>query len=163
LDIFLQNRPIWTTLGESGRRIMPRRNPSHARHCAIIPVPMEEQSMSKSGQEVNLKPIEGRSFILGRQGHIFINSITASNQHAEIRIVNQKIYLRDLESTNGTFMIKNGATVRINKGYVKPQDIIVIGGVANTVRDLLAIAKDFAESGGVTTEIQVLEKARKQG
>ena len=46
--------------------------------------------MSKVRPAVNLKLIEGRSFILGRQGHIFIDSITASNQHAEIRIVTRK-------------------------------------------------------------------------
>jgi pSer/pThr/pTyr-binding forkhead associated (FHA) protein len=123
---------------------------------------VEENSMSKSRAEVNLKLIEGRAFILGRQGHIFIDSITASNQHAEIRIVNQKIYLRDLDSTNGTFVIKNGAPVRIKKGYVQPDDIIVIGGVANSVVDLLGIANDFAETGGATTEIQVVEGDRKQ-
>ena len=119
--------------------------------------------MSKPSPEVNLKLIEGRAFILGRQGHIFIDSITASNQHAEIRIVNQKIYLRDLESTNGTFLIKNGAPVRIKKGYVQPGDVIVIGGVANTVTDLLAIANDFAETDGATTEIQVVDEVRKHG
>lgn len=119
--------------------------------------------MSKSKPVINLKLIEGRSFILGRQGHIFIDSITASNQHAEIRIVNQKIYLRDLDSTNGTFLIKNGAPVRIKKGYVEPGDTIIVGGVANTVTDLLAIANDFAETGGATTEIQVVDEFRKHG
>jgi pSer/pThr/pTyr-binding forkhead associated (FHA) protein len=124
---------------------------------------MEEISMSKSKPVINLKLIEGRTFILGRQGHIFIDSITASNQHAEIRIVNQKIYLRDLDSTNGTFLIKNGAPVRIKKGYVEPGDTIIVGGVANTVTDLLAIANDFAETGGATTEIQVVDEFRKHG
>lgn len=111
--------------------------------------------MSKNRPVVNLKLIEGRSFILGRQGHIFIDSITASNQHAELRIVNQKIYLRDLDSTNGTFLLKDGSLVRIKKGYVKPEQTIVIGGKAHTVTELLAIANDFAETGGATTEIDL--------
>lgn len=119
--------------------------------------------MSKSKPGVNLKLIEGRSFILGRQGHIFIDSITASNQHAEIRVVNQKIYLRDLDSTNGTFLLKDGAPVRIRKGYVKPGDTILIGGKANTVMNLLSIANDFAETDGATTEIQVQGDPREHG
>ena len=119
--------------------------------------------MSKSSPNVNLKLIEGRRFILGRQGHIFIDSITASNHHAEIRIVNQKIFLRDLDSTNGTFLLKNGATMRVKKGYVKPGDTILIGGKANTVTDLLAIANDFAVTDGATTEIQVVEDPEEQG
>jgi pSer/pThr/pTyr-binding forkhead associated (FHA) protein len=118
--------------------------------------------MSTSKPGVNFKRIEGRSFILGRQGHIFIDSITASNQHAEIRIVNQKIYLRDLDSTNGTFLQKDGSLVRIKKGYVKPEQTIVIGGKAHTVMELLAIANDFAETEGATTEIQVSDDPRKQ-
>jgi pSer/pThr/pTyr-binding forkhead associated (FHA) protein len=119
--------------------------------------------MSNSSRNVNLKLIEGRRFILGRQGHIFIDSITASNQHAEIRIVNQKIYLRDLDSTNGTFVIKNGAPVRVKKGYVELEDVIIVGGIANSVKDLLAIANDFAETDGATTEIQIVEDDLKFG
>lgn len=118
--------------------------------------------MSKPNQDLNLKLIEGRRFILGRQGHVFIDSATASNHHAEIRIVNQKLYLRDLDSTNGTFLIKNGAPVRLKKGYVKLEDIVLVGGVAKSVKDLLAIANDFAERDGATTEIQVVDDLRKQ-
>jgi len=114
--------------------------------------------MPKNFSEVDLKLIEGRSFILGRQGHIFIDSITASNHHAEIRIVNQKIYLRDLDSTNGTFLIKNGSRLRFRKGYVKPQQTVEIGGKSHTVMELLAIAKDFGEIDGAKTQIQLDEE-----
>jgi len=31
--------------------------------------------------------MEGRTFILGRQGHIYIDSSEASKQHAEIKII----------------------------------------------------------------------------
>jgi pSer/pThr/pTyr-binding forkhead associated (FHA) protein len=119
---------------------------------------MEEQSMSDSNPGFNLKLIEGRAFILGRQGHILIDSIMASNQHAELRVVKQKIYLRDLDSTNGTFLIKDGAPVRIKKGYVELDDTVFIGGVAHTVEQLLTIANEFAETGnGGTTEIQIAD------
>jgi len=111
--------------------------------------------MPKSQTPVNLKLIEGRSFIIGRQGHIFIDSITASNHHAEIKVVNQKIYLRDLDSTNGTFLLQSGSRVRFEKGYVKPQQIVVIGGKRHTVMELLAIAGNFGELDGSKTQIQL--------
>jgi pSer/pThr/pTyr-binding forkhead associated (FHA) protein len=113
--------------------------------------------MPSNRSDQNIKLVEGRSFIIGRQGHIFIDSITASNHHAEIRVVNQKIYLRDLDSTNGTYLLQNGAKRRFHKGYVKPQQTIVIGGKPHTVLELLAIARDFGDLDGARTEIQIDE------
>jgi len=113
--------------------------------------------MPNDPSDLNLKLIEGRSFIIGRQGHIFIDSITASNHHAEIRVVNQKIFLRDLDSTNGTFLLQNGSKQRFRKGYVKPQQTVLIGGKPHTVKELLAIARDFGDLDGARTEIQIDE------
>jgi len=113
--------------------------------------------MPNNRSHPKLKPIEGRSFIIGRQGHIFIDSITASNHHAEIRIVNQKIYLRDLDSTNGTYLLQNGSKYRFKKGYVRQQQTVVIGGIAHTVLELLAIARNFGDLDGARTEIQIDE------
>ena len=113
--------------------------------------------MTNKQSELDLKLIEGRSFIIGRQGHIFVDSITASNHHAEIRIVKQKIFLRDLDSTNGTFLLQNGSKHRFKKGYVKPQQTVVIGGKPHTVMELLAIARNFGELDGARTEIQIDE------
>lgn len=113
--------------------------------------------MPNDPSDLDLKLIEGRSFIIGRQGHIFIDSITASNHHAEIRVVNQKIFLRDLDSTNGTYLLRDGVKQRFRKGYVKPQQTVVIGGKPNTVLELLAIARNFGELDGARTEIQLDE------
>ena len=113
--------------------------------------------MPDNRTDSKLKLIEGRSFIIGRQGHIYIDSITASNHHAEIRVVNQKIYLRDLDSTNGTYLMQNGSKRRFKKGYVEPRQTIVIGGKPHTVLELLAIAKNFGDLDGARTEIQIDE------
>ncbi len=115
--------------------------------------------MSNNRADLNLRLIEGRSFIIGRQGHIFIDSITASNHHAEIRIANQKIYLRDLDSTNGSYLLQNGSRHRFTKGYVKPQQIVVIGDQPHTVSELLSIARNFGELDGARTEIQLDEES----
>ncbi len=97
----------------------------------------------KNNQSLNLAPMEGRTFILGREGHIYIDSTTASKHHAEIRIVEGKIYLRDLDSTNGTFLVKNKKLVKFEEGYVNPLQPIVIGGRTFIIQKLLAIASDF--------------------
>ena len=58
--------------------------------------------------------MESRTYIIGREGHIFLNDKTVSKQHAEIQIMNGEIYLRDLESTNGTYLVKNNRLVVIS-------------------------------------------------
>ena len=91
-----------------------------------------------------VKRLESRTYIIGREGHIYINDPTVSKQHAEIQIVNGEVYLRDLESTNGTFLIKNNRLVPFNEGYVQLHQPIVLGNRQYTVRSLLEIAGAFS-------------------
>ena len=104
---------------------------------------------------INLALMEGRIFILGREGHIFINSTTASKHHAEISIIDGNVYLRDLDSTNGTLMLKKNLCVPFEEGYVDLQQSIVIGGKALVIQDLLAIARGFAAVDDAETEVEV--------
>ena len=64
-----------------------------------------------------VKRMESRTNIIGREGHIYINDPTVSKQHAEIQIINGEVYLRDLGSTNGTFLIKNNRLVPFHEGW----------------------------------------------
>ena len=115
--------------------------------------------MKNNKPRVNLGIIEGRSFIIGREGHIYIDSSTASKQHAEIRIIDGKVHLRDLDSTNGTYLVKDRAWVRFDRGFVDPRQCIAIGGKIHMVMDLLAIAKDFAAVDGGDTEIDLEDES----
>ncbi|HKJ50799.1 MAG TPA: FHA domain-containing protein [Gammaproteobacteria bacterium] len=45
---------------------------------------------------LDIESMEGRSYIIGREGHIHIDSPIASKYHAELRIIGRRIYLRDL-------------------------------------------------------------------
>ncbi len=92
-------------------------------------------------QELSL--LESRSYIIGREGHIYINDPTVSKQHAEIRVTNGEVYLRDLGSTNGTFLIKNNRLVPFHEGYVQVHQPIVLGNRQYTVQSLLEIAGAF--------------------
>jgi pSer/pThr/pTyr-binding forkhead associated (FHA) protein len=105
----------------------------------------------------NLKLMEGRTFILGREGHIYIDSPTASKHHAEIRIEDGKVILRDLKSTNGTFLLKNKTLVPFQEGVVNPKQPIVIGKHSYVIQDLLAIASDFVAVDENTTRTELPE------
>ena len=107
-----------------------------------------------SKQGIDLEPMEGRRFIIGRDGHIYIDSGTASKHHAEISIADGRIFLRDLDSTNGTFLVKNRQQVPFKEGFVNPLQPIVIGGKTYVIRDLLAIANDFSAADGGETELE---------
>jgi pSer/pThr/pTyr-binding forkhead associated (FHA) protein len=88
--------------------------------------------------------MENKTYIIGREGHIYINDPTVSKQHAEIQILNGEVYLRDLGSTNGTFLIKNNRLVPFHEGYVQLHQPIVLGNRQYTIRSLLEIAGAFA-------------------
>ena len=101
--------------------------------------------MAKQTQTiVDLEALEGRVFILGRDGHIYIDSPTASKHHAEIRIIDGRIRLRDLDSTNGTYLLKHRKLVQFNEGFVNPLQPIVIGNKPYVVNELLKIATEFS-------------------
>ncbi len=90
------------------------------------------------------KRMESRTYIIGREGHIYINDPTVSKQHAEIQVINGEVYLRDLNSTNGTFLIKNNRLVPFHEGYVQLHQPIVLGNRQYTIQGLLEIAGAFA-------------------
>jgi len=91
-----------------------------------------------------LKRIENRSYVIGREGHIYINDPTVSKQHAEIQVISGEIYLRDLGSTNGTFLVKNQRLLPFKEGYVQINQTVVLGNRHYTIQQLLEIAGAFA-------------------
>lgn len=112
-------------------------------------------NLKKERQRADLKLIEGRTFILGREGHIYIDSPTASKHHAEITIIDGRVHLRDLQSTNGTFLLKNKTLVRFQEGYVNPRQPIVIGKHAYIIEDLLLVARDFVAVDSSKTHVDL--------
>jgi pSer/pThr/pTyr-binding forkhead associated (FHA) protein len=109
----------------------------------------------KEKRRINLQSMEGRTFILGREGHIYIDSPTASKHHAEIHIEDGQIFLRDLKSTNGTFLLKNQTLIPFQEGVVDPRQAIVIGKHAYVIQDLLAIASEFVAVDDSTTRLEL--------
>ncbi len=87
--------------------------------------------------------MEGLTFIIGRAGHIYISDRTVSRHHAELKFVNGEIHLRDLDSSNGTYVLVNNRMVQIKEAIVKPQHTIGIGRKSYSVEQLLAIINVF--------------------
>jgi pSer/pThr/pTyr-binding forkhead associated (FHA) protein len=97
-----------------------------------------------NGTKASVKRLTSRTYVIGREGHIYINDPTVSKQHAEIQVINGEVYLRDLSSTNGTFLIKNNRLVPFHEGYVQLHQPIVLGNRQYTIQSLLEIAGAFA-------------------
>ena len=101
--------------------------------------------------------VDGHTYIIGREGdvyiedHIYINSPSVSRRHAAMKIKNGRIYLCDLDSTNGTYLMENDSLVPFKEGYVSPSQSIAIGHVKCTINSLLAIVGVSSTSRNITS------------
>ena len=75
----------------------------------------------------------------------------------KIKIRNGKIFLRDMDSTNGTFLLKDNMVVQFVEGYVDSSQPIVIGGKRYVIHDLLNIASDYIAVDDAETQIEFSE------
>lgn len=104
-----------------------------------------------NNSKIDFTPMEGQTFIIGREGHIYINSLKVSKYHAEIKIIGGRIYLRDLNSTNGTYLVKDEVLVHFEEGWVQQHQVLVIGDERRTVQSLLAVAIGFCDTDDTVT------------
>lgn len=81
--------------------------------------------------------VEGKPYVIGREGHIYIYDEAISRHHAEIRVYKGRIILRDLGSTNGLNILKNKRLHPIKQGFVSPNDRILLGSNLYTPIQLL--------------------------
>jgi hypothetical protein len=84
--------------------------------------------------------IEGRAYTIGREGHIRIDDPSLSRGHAEIKFFGGKIRLRDLGSTNGTYLATGNKFISVIESFVTPNHQVVLGSKHYTVKALLAMA-----------------------
>ena len=107
---------------------------------------------------------EGQTYIISRkglvcmEGHIYIDSPTVSRPHAELKIKNGRVYLRDLGSTNGIYIVDNDNLASFEKGYVKPNQPMMIGRVTCTIQSLIAIAGVYSAPENKTPDFEETQK-----
>ena len=110
----------------------------------------------KKSVKIGVQELEGQTFIVGREGHIYIDGPAISRQHAEIKFIDGRIRLRDLGSTNGLFLLRNRNLVPFQEGYVQPQQPVVIGNQKYTVKKLLealGILAEYNDDDGLTIKV----------
>jgi hypothetical protein len=108
--------------------------------------------------------IEGQTYIISRKGQvsmegdIYINSPTVSRPHATLKIKNGRIFLRDLDSTNGTYIVDNDNLIRFKEGYVKPNQTMMIGRVKCTIQGLISIVGVYSAPESNTPDYEETQK-----
>ena len=107
---------------------------------------------------------EGQTYIISRkglicmEGHIYIDSPTVSRPHAELKIKNGRVYLRDLGSTKGIYIVDNDNLTSFEEGYVKPNQPMMIGRVTCTIQSLIAIAGVYSAQENNTPDFEETQK-----
>ncbi len=110
----------------------------------------------KNSEKVGVRELEGQTFVIGREGHIYIDGPAISRQHAEIKFIDGRIRLRDLGSTNGIYLLRSRKLIPFQEGYVQPQQPFVIGNKKYTVKKLLealGIFAEYDEDDGLTIKV----------
>lgn len=96
-----------------------------------------------------LEPVKiGRDSTAG-VNDIVLNAPMVSNEHAELEFIGQGWRVRDLGSTNGTYI--NSPHNRVMEGVVNVQDVLFFG----SYRFPLARLAEFTNSGGAPDEMQL--------
>ena len=85
--------------------------------------------------------MENRSYVIGRHGQIQLFDKTTSARHAELVVLDNQMYLTDLNSTNGTFLMDHGKRKRFKEGYISLDQTLSFGDHVCTVRELVARAE----------------------
>ncbi len=107
---------------------------------------------------------DGQSYIISRKGavsmdgYIYINSPTVSRPHAELKIKNGRVYLRDLGSTNGIFIVDSDNLIRFEEGYVNPNQPMLIGKVTCTIQSLIGIVGVYSTPEKNTLDFEDTQK-----
>jgi len=85
--------------------------------------------------------MNNRTYVIGRQGNIQLFDKTTSSRHAELVILDNQMYLTDLNSTNGTFIMDHGKRKPFKQGYISLDQTLSFGQHICTVRELVARAE----------------------
>jgi pSer/pThr/pTyr-binding forkhead associated (FHA) protein len=77
------------------------------------------------------------TYLIGRKAPIRIVDQTVSAHHAELVVLGNRLYLADLGSTNGTFLLQHGRQKPFKEGYVTPEQIFIFGQYVCRIQDLI--------------------------
>ncbi len=78
-----------------------------------------------------------KSYIIGRAGDITLYDDTVSRRHARLDIDGDECFLTDLESRNGTYLIRDKQLLPFTKGAVSDDQVFAFGECVRTMTQLL--------------------------
>lgn len=84
-----------------------------------------------------------RTYIIGRAGDISLYDDTVSRRHACLEVEDGQLFLRDLDSRNGTYELREKRLVPFSAGAVTRDQVFAFGECVRSVVQLLAEAGDL--------------------
>jgi len=78
-----------------------------------------------------------KSYIIGRAGDITLYDDTVSRRHARLDVEGDECFLTDLESRNGTYLIRDKQLLPFSKGRVTNDQVFAFGECVRTMAQLL--------------------------
>ena len=78
-----------------------------------------------------------KSYIIGRAGDIPLYDDTVSRRHARLDVDGDECFLTDLESRNGTYLIRDKQLLPFSKGRVTTDQVFAFGECVRTMTQLL--------------------------
>lgn len=79
--------------------------------------------------------------------YLSIPHASVSRRHCEIVVLNNTIYIRDLGSKNGTFVIRQDSRQPLTEGYVDTNEVVVFGRCRVHIGDLIRTAEERRREG----------------
>ena len=79
-----------------------------------------------------------KSYIIGRAGDISLYDDTVSRRHARLDVDGDECFLTDLESRNGTYLIRDKQLLPFTKGRVTEHQVFAFGECVRTMTQLLS-------------------------
>ncbi|MEQ8234167.1 MAG: FHA domain-containing protein [Gammaproteobacteria bacterium] len=83
-------------------------------------------------------------YIIGRAGDIVLYDDTVSRRHASLEVGGDQLILRDLDSRNGTYLIRDKALLPFSSGAVQPDQVFAFGECVRSVAQLITAIRDLA-------------------
>ncbi|MEQ8660937.1 MAG: FHA domain-containing protein [Gammaproteobacteria bacterium] len=82
-------------------------------------------------------------YIIGRAGDVVLYDDTVSRRHASLEVAADQLILRDLDSRNGTYLIRDKALLPFSSGAVQPDQVFAFGECVRSVAQLIAAIREL--------------------
>lgn len=89
-----------------------------------------------------------KSYVIGRAGDLKLNDETVSRRHALLEVDGDSLFLRDMDSRNGTYEIRDKEPVPFTAGPVTMDQIFAFGECVRGIGQLLKTAELEAALAG---------------